>query len=139
MPPVWMPRRRPQSPRSARLASVPRAARRPGGFASAAGLALGPAVGLGLARFAYALLLPSMRAGLHWSFAIAGAMNTANAFGYLLGALLAGRLARRYGARRAFVFSTGLTALSLLAVAATSATPGLAGLRAAAGVSGAVS
>jgi predicted MFS family arabinose efflux permease len=48
------------------------------------GLAMGPAVALGLARFAYALLLPSMRADLGWSFANAGAMNTVNAAGYSL-------------------------------------------------------
>jgi hypothetical protein len=51
------------------------------------GLAMGPAVALGLARFAYALLLPSMRTDRGWSFADAGAMNTANAAGYLAGAL----------------------------------------------------
>ena len=52
------------------------------------GLAMGPAVALGLGRFAYALLLPSMRADLGWSFADAGALNTANAAGYLLGGSL---------------------------------------------------
>jgi len=51
------------------------------------GLAMGPAVALGLGRFAYALLLPAMRADLGWSYAVAGAMNTANAIGYLIGAL----------------------------------------------------
>src|SRR5215469_14249290 len=50
-------------------------------------LSLGSAIALGLARFSYALLLPPMRLDLAWSFAQAGAMNTANAFGYLLGAL----------------------------------------------------
>ncbi|MEF1435498.1 YbfB/YjiJ family MFS transporter, partial [Neisseria gonorrhoeae] len=53
----------------------------------AIGLSLGSAIALGLARFAYALLLPSMKLDLGWSFAEAGAMNTANALGYLLGAL----------------------------------------------------
>jgi hypothetical protein len=42
-----------------------------------AGLAMGPAVALGLARFAYALLLPTMREALGWSYANAGAINTA--------------------------------------------------------------
>src|SRR5690349_1998446 len=32
------------------------------------GLAMGPAVGLGLGRFAYALLLPAMRLDLGWSY-----------------------------------------------------------------------
>ncbi len=105
----------------------------------AAGLALGPAVVLGLARFAYALLLPPMRAELHWSLATAGAMNTANALGYLVGALGTARLARRYGARRSFLAGLGVTVASLLLTAATGDTLVLLGLRALAGVSGAVS
>ena len=40
-----------------------------------------------VALLAYALLLPPMRADLQWSYTLAGAMNTANALGYLLGAL----------------------------------------------------
>ena len=52
-------------------------------------LSLAAAVSLGMARFAYALLVPPMRADLQWSYLLAGAMNTGNAFGYLLGALAA--------------------------------------------------
>ena len=52
----------------------------------ATALALGSAVSLGLARFAYALLLPAMRVDLGWSYFTAGAMNTVNAAGYLVGA-----------------------------------------------------
>ena len=54
---------------------------------TALALALAAAVSLGTARFAYALLLPPMRADLGWSYFTAGAMNTVNAAGYLLGAL----------------------------------------------------
>ena len=54
-------------------------------------LSLGAAVSLGITRFAYALLLPVMRADLGWSYTLAGAMNTVNALGYLLGALAAPR------------------------------------------------
>lgn len=54
-------------------------------------LALAPAIGLGVARFAYALILPDMRSDLDWTYAQAGWMNTSNAAGYLLGALLATR------------------------------------------------
>jgi predicted MFS family arabinose efflux permease len=54
----------------------------------AAGLALGPMVALGFGRFSYALLLPPMRASLGWTYTQAGAMNTANGLGYLLGAVL---------------------------------------------------
>ncbi len=60
-------------------------------------LSLGAAVSLGIARFAYGLLLPPMRADLGWSYALAGAMNTSNAAGYLLGALLTPLLLRRTG------------------------------------------
>jgi predicted MFS family arabinose efflux permease len=63
----------------------------------ATALSLGAAVSLGITRFAYALLLPPMRADLHWSYALAGAMNTANAVGYLAGALLTPALLRRVG------------------------------------------
>ena len=53
-------------------------------------LSFGPAVSNSFARFAYALLLPAMREDLQWSWSQAGAINTVNAFGYLLGALLTG-------------------------------------------------
>jgi predicted MFS family arabinose efflux permease len=102
------------------------------------GLALGPAVVLGLARFAYALLLPPMRADLHWSLGTAGAMNSANALGYLAGALVTARLARRYGARRSFLVALGVTVASLLLTAASGDTVVLLALRTVAGVSGAV-
>ena len=58
-------------------------------------LSVGAAVSLGITRFAYGLLLPPMRADLGWSYALAGAMNTSNAAGYLLGALLTPWLLRR--------------------------------------------
>jgi predicted MFS family arabinose efflux permease len=63
----------------------------------AVALSLGAAVSLGVTRFAYGLLLPPMRADLQWSYTLAGAMNTANALGYLLGALATPRLMARFG------------------------------------------
>ena len=57
-------------------------------------LSLAAAVSLGVTRFAYGLLLPPMRADLQWSYTLAGAMNTANALGYLGGALWTPRLLR---------------------------------------------
>ncbi|HUY57285.1 MAG TPA: YbfB/YjiJ family MFS transporter [Candidatus Micrarchaeaceae archaeon] len=108
------------------------------GLALAVRLALGPAVALGLARFAYALLLPSMRAELNWSFTTAGAINTANAMGYLAGALLAAQIARRTGARRAFVTGLAVTVVSLAATGATDNVIALAAVRALSGVSGAI-
>jgi predicted MFS family arabinose efflux permease len=104
----------------------------------AAGLALGPAVAIGFARFAYALLLPGMRADLAWSFAQAGAMNTANALGYLFGALLAAATARRFGARPAFASGVIVTAVMLLLSAVTTSFPALLLMRVVAGLAGAI-
>jgi predicted MFS family arabinose efflux permease len=70
---------------------------------TAAALALGAAVSLGLARFAYAMVLPPMRADLGWSYTTAGAMNTLNAAGYLAGALGLPRALARIDARRLFL------------------------------------
>ncbi len=66
-------------------------------------LSLAAAVSLGITRFAYGLLLPPMRADLHWSYTLAGAMNTGNALGYLLGALATPWLVRRFGAGRTLI------------------------------------
>ena len=60
-------------------------------------LSLAATVGLGIGRFAYALVLPDMREDLGWSYSAAGFMNTINAVGYLVGALVASRLIRRVG------------------------------------------
>ncbi len=62
------------------------------------------AVSLGMTRFAYALLLPPMREDLAWSYTLAGAMNTFNALGYLLGALITPWMLRRWGAARVLVW-----------------------------------
>ena len=66
-------------------------------WALALALSLGAAVSLGITRFAYGLLLPAMRTDLGWSYTLAGAMNTANALGYFLGALATPWLMRRLG------------------------------------------
>lgn len=81
----------------------------------AAALALATAVSLGLARFSYGLLLPPMRADLGWSYLTSGAMNTVNAAGYLIGALLAPWWLRRFHARPVLLVSTVLTGLLLAA------------------------
>ena len=81
----------------------------------AAGLALAAAVSLGLARFSYALLLPPMRADLGWSYLTAGAMNTVNATGYLIGALLTPAWLRRFGARAVLLGGSAAAALLLAA------------------------
>ena len=74
-------------------------------------LSLGAAVSLGITRFAYGLLLPTMREDLGWSYALAGAMNTANALGYLLGALATPWLLRRQGPERVLLGGALLASL----------------------------
>jgi predicted MFS family arabinose efflux permease len=101
-------------------------------------LSLGTASALGFARFAYGLLLPAMRDDLGWSLAQAGAMNTANGLGYLLGALLAAVVVRRLGTAAAFRWGMSLTAVALAATALSSDFVVLLLARAAAGVTGAV-
>jgi predicted MFS family arabinose efflux permease len=103
-----------------------------------AGLALGPAVALGFARFSYALLLPAMRTDLHWTYAAAGFSNTANALGYLFGALIAAPIAARIGDKRAFAIGLAVTAAAVLGSGFTGDFLVLAGLRAIAGAAGAL-
>ena len=111
---------------------------RPAGALTVAGLALGPAVALGFARFAYALLLPPMRENLHWSYATAGLMNSANALGYLAGAIATGAIARHIGVRRAFLVGLVVSVVTLLAMAGSGDTAFLLVVRTISGVSGAV-
>ena len=74
-------------------------------------LSTGAALSLGITRFSYGLLLPPMRADLGWSYTLAGAMNTVNALGYLLGALLTPRLLRRFGAARVLLVGAVLASM----------------------------
>ena len=103
-----------------------------------AALSLGPAVSNSFARFAYALILPAMRSDLGLTYSQAGALNTANAIGYIAGAVLAACYASRVGNRRLFSVGMVVTAVAILGC-------GLSGyfsvqmiLRAIAGVSGAL-
>ncbi len=67
-------------------------------MALAFAMSLGAAISLGITRFSYGLLLPPMRHDLNWSYALAGAMNMANAGGYFLGAVATPVLMRWFGA-----------------------------------------
>ncbi|MGA8413728.1 MAG: YbfB/YjiJ family MFS transporter, partial [Xanthobacteraceae bacterium] len=101
-------------------------------------LALAPAIGVGIARFAYSLVLPDMRASLDWSYAAAGFMNTINAVGYLVGALAAAAVIRRIGQFGA-IFYGSLACVIALAVSALSGNFLLLSLaRLAAGIGGAI-
>ncbi|MCU0492622.1 MAG: YbfB/YjiJ family MFS transporter [Chloroflexaceae bacterium] len=80
---------------------------------------LGPAVGQGFGRFAYALLVAPMQLSLGWNYAQAGLVTSANAFGYLIGALLVGAVVARWGAARSVRVSMLVTSLGLLAMGFT--------------------
>jgi predicted MFS family arabinose efflux permease len=101
-------------------------------------LALAPAAGLGIARFAYALLLPDMRASLGWSYATAGFMNTVNAAGYLAGALIAAQTIRRWGAFATVVSGSVACVVALAASALTAQFVLLSMARLVAGIGAAV-
>jgi predicted MFS family arabinose efflux permease len=68
----------------------------------------------GFGRFAYALLLPVMRQDLAWDYALSGWLNTANSFGYGLGALAGMFLLSRWSAAKLFVAGLAITVVTLL-------------------------
>ena len=80
-----------------------------------AGLALGVTVTNGFARFAYGLMLPAMKSEMGWNYAQAGWLNTANALGYIAGAVLTMLLIRHISPSRLFAFGLITTTLALLA------------------------
>ena len=106
-------------------------------FLTAISLALGSAIALGLARFSYGLLLPVMREDLHWSYMVAGAMNTANAIGYLIGALLSPAMMRKISVNRFFIISCLITAVFLFLSGCTDQTAVLFTYRVIAGIASA--
>src|SRR5436309_1919447 len=103
-PPVKAPDRPLPTPHPARLILI---------------LSLAPTIGLGIGRFAYALVLPHMRDTLLWSYSAAGFMNTINAAGYLAGALLASRMIRRFGLAASVRWGTLACVFSLALCAVT--------------------
>ena len=80
-----------------------------------AGLALGVTVTNGFARFAYGLMLPAMQSEMGWNYAQAGWLNTANALGYIAGAILTMLMIRHISPSRLFAFGLVTTTLALLA------------------------
>lgn len=101
----------------------------------ALGLSAGAAIALGLSRFAYGLLLPPMRADLGWTYVEAGALNTANGAGYIVGALVAAVAASRWGMARTFLIGFAVSVLVLLLTAATASFALLSALRTVGGIS----
>jgi len=80
-----------------------------------AGLALGVTVTNGFARFAYGLLLPAMQSEMGWNYSQAGWLNTANALGYIFGAILTMVLIGRISPTKLFAFGLIATTLALFA------------------------
>ena len=100
-------------------------------------LSLGAAVSLGITRFAYGLLLPPMRADLGWSYAIAGGMNTANALGYFIGALMTPLLFARMRAATLLIFGVLVAAAFMMLSGFVTDTMLLMGQRLIAGIASA--
>jgi predicted MFS family arabinose efflux permease len=78
------------------------------------GLSLGVTVTNGFARFSYGLILPSMQSEMGWNYAQAGWLNTANALGYIVGAILTMLLIKHVSPARLFAFGLIMTTLTLL-------------------------
>jgi len=76
---------------------------------------------LGLARFAYGMLLPGMRAGLELGYDQMGMVSTGNFIGYLVSVALAPRLIRRFRPRATIAGGLLLIALCMLGIAASQA------------------
>jgi len=74
---------------------------------------------IGLGRYAYTMLLPSMQAGLGLPYDRMGYISTANFSGYLLAVVLAPCLIRRYRPRAVIGGGLTLITLALFAVAAS--------------------
>lgn len=69
---------------------------------------------LGLGRFGYTSILPSMQLGLGLTNTQTGELQSWNLFGYLLAAVFAGVLAARYGPRVVISASLLVTALAMV-------------------------
>ncbi len=69
---------------------------------------------LGLARFGYSVILPSMQADLGMNNAQAGALATANLLGYVILSVVGGALAAHYGPRNVITIGLILTGIGML-------------------------
>ena len=72
--------------------------------------------GLGFGRFAYPMLIPSMRESLRFNYIEMGFLNGAILLGYLLFSLISGILITRFGAKRIAIASLLCGALSMFAI-----------------------
>lgn len=82
------------------------------------GLSVGTTA-VGFARFGYAMILPSMKEGLHLNNTQSGLLATANLIGYSLFALIGGFIASRFGIRRLVTLSLILVSISMILTGAS--------------------
>ena len=68
----------------------------------------------GFGRMAYTLILPSMKDGLHFSYAQLGLLGTGNFIGYLSLAIIGGFLASRFGSRVVITLALVLMGLTMI-------------------------
>ena len=92
---------------------------------------------LGIGRFVYTPILPSMLGALGWSKSEAGLVASANFLGYLVGALLAGRPQVAARPRSWLLAALAISAASTAAMALPSDIASFAGLRFIGGVASA--
>lgn len=86
--------------------------------------ALGVALHVGMARFAYGVVLPSLRTEMGLGYTAGGVLNALHLAGYLVGTLLGPRLIRRYGVSRLVVAAHLLVAVGAFLCALAPANPG---------------
>ena len=103
---------------SPRDASIGSAARPALPIALIAWAAVGVALNVGLARFTYGVMLPSLRRDLGLDYLTSGSLNAVHLAGYLIGTLAAPLLARRTGMPKLSVLAHLLVAAGALLSAA---------------------
>jgi MFS family permease len=70
--------------------------------------------GLGFGRFAYSMLLPSMRESLRFNYIQMGLLSGGILLGYLLFSFIGGTLATRFGSKRVVIVSLLCSTISML-------------------------
>src|SRR5512147_2379451 len=68
----------------------------------------------GFGRMAYTLILPSMKDGLHFTYAQLGLLGTGNFIGYLSMAIIGGFLAAKFGTRIVITLALVLMGVTMI-------------------------
>src|SRR5262245_2069647 len=85
--------------------------------------ALSIALNIGIARFTYGVMLQSLRRDLSLDYFLGGALNAIHLLGYLIGTLVAPKIAQRIGMVKCSGLSHSLVALGAIVCAVTPETP----------------